>query len=83
MTPENILEVANRPDVPKFVFGSQALAEWNRAHRNMYTHQAMENSGPYVVIHQSLIPGLPDFRVLSQWNIGDCVPRSRDVPVTS
>jgi len=81
MSPERVLEIANAPDVPKFVFGSQKLDEWTRKHRNARTSVATEDSGFYVVVHRSLNPAQrPDFRVLSRWEWGRVVPRSWDVP---
>ena len=84
MTSEEILERANHPDVPKFIFGSQELSDWNRKHRNPTTGQCENYSGPYVVIHRSLNPQQrPDFRVLSCWNYGAIVPHSWDVPAVA
>lgn len=80
MTPEEILEIANRTDVPKFVFGSQELKDWTEEHRDPNTGECIKHSGWYVVIHRSLYPWRrPDFRVLSCWWRGDRVPRAFDV----
>lgn len=82
MTSEKILELANNPLFPSFYFGTEALKEWEREHRNMYTGECFKYSGPYVVIHKSTDPEhRPDFRVLSVWNPGHVVPHSWDVPV--
>ena len=80
MTPEEILEISKRPDVPKFVFGSQDLKDWTDEHRDPHTGECIKHSGWYVVIHRSLYPWRrPDFRVLSCWWPGDRVPRAFDV----
>lgn len=79
---EDILEIANNPDVPKFLFGSTALDDWTRTHRDLRTGKCKKDSGYYVVIHRSLNPTQrQDFRVLSCWNTGYVVPHSWDVPV--
>lgn len=76
-----ILQIANDPDVPKFVFGSKELVDWTRRHRNPHTGEAIESSGFYVVVHRSLNPAQrPDFRVLSRWDWGKVFPTSWDVP---
>lgn len=80
MTPERILELVDAEETPKFVFGSDALAEFARKHRNPRTGQCATYSGWYVVIHPSLKPGEADFRVLSCWWEGQIVPTSFDVP---
>ena len=83
MTPEEILERANRPEVPKFIFGSEELKVWTRKHVNQTTGECMEDSGLYVVIHRSLHPSQrPDFRVLSNWVKYRRTPFSWDVPLT-
>lgn len=84
MAPEEILQIANHPDVPKFIFGSKELADWTSAHRNPHTCAAEKDSGHYVVIHRSLNPAQrPDVRVLSRWCWGERVPRSWDVPAVA
>lgn len=81
MKPEEILEIANHPDVPTFSFGSEKLEAWTRQHRNQITGQCVRHSGWYVVIHRSHNrKQRPDFRVLSSWMPGHCVPFSYDVP---
>lgn len=83
MNSERILEIANNPEVPKFIFGSPALEEWTRKHRDPLTCEAIDDSGFYVVVHPSLNPRQrPDLRVLSRWRSGGVVPSSWDVPVT-
>lgn len=80
MSPERILKIAESPEIPTFVFGSEALENWTRKHRNPHTGECFRHSGHYVVIHPSLNPFvLPSFRVLSCWNVGSCLPRSWDV----
>lgn len=80
MSPLEILDVAEQPDVPSFIFGSEALADWTRKHVSPHTGECFKHSGFYVIIHPSLNPSqLPSFRVLSCWNVGDRVPRSWDV----
>lgn len=84
MTPERIVEIANRPDVPKFLFGSKELENWTREHRNPHTGEATKDSGYYVVVHRSLDPDQrPDFRVLTRWDWMQSSPRSWDVPATA
>lgn len=81
MNPERILELANDPTTPKMLFGSQELQDWTSKHRNFHTGQCHTPSDWYVVIHRSLNPAQrSDFRVLSCWNLGYCVPVSYDVP---
>lgn len=81
MSPDVILELANSPDVPKFIFGSPELEEFTRQIRNPYTGVATKDSSFYVVIHRSLNPQQrPDFRVLSRWSWGAVTPYSWDVP---
>jgi hypothetical protein len=81
MTPARILELANDPDTPTMVFGTQELQDWTNKHRNFHTGQCHTSSGWYVVIHRSLNPAQrADTRVLSCWNLGFCVPHSHDVP---
>ena len=81
MTPQEVLELAAHPDVPKFIFGTEALEAWTREHRDSRTGECIKSSGLYLVIHRSLNPSQrPDFRVLSAWCYGDRVPRSWDVP---
>jgi len=81
MKPEEILEIANSPDVPTFSFGSEKLEDWTRQHRNQFTGQCIRHSGWYVVIHRSHNrKQRPDFRVLSSWMPGHRVPFSYDVP---
>lgn len=80
MNKERILELANDPDTPKMVFGSQALQDWTNKHRNFHTGQCHTHSGWYVVIHRSLTNRHQDFRVLSCWNVGCVVPLAYDVP---
>lgn len=83
MTPEEILEIAENPAIPSFVFGSEALKEWTREHRNQFTGECEKYSGYYVVMHLSTAPArLPSFRVLSCWNHGDRVPRYWDIDDT-
>lgn len=80
MTPEDILAIASRPEVPKFLFGSPELDEWTRKHRDAYTGVAKQDSGFYVVHHRGLQPQQPDFQVLSWWIWGQTTPLSWDVP---
>ncbi|WP_060192683.1 hypothetical protein [Burkholderia ubonensis] len=81
MTPERILEIANYPETPKFNFGSEALDDWTRKHRNAMTGECHTHSGWYVVRHRSLNQAQrPDHLVLSCWNMGKRVPLSYDVP---
>ncbi len=81
MTPQRILELANDPATPKFVFGSPDLDDWTRKHRNSHTGQCHTSSGWYVVRHRSLLsPPGPDLLVLSCWIFGQRVPLSHDVP---
>lgn len=80
MTPERIQELADAEETPKFLFGSDALAEFTRKHRCAHTGECVNPSGWYVVIHPSLKPGEAAFRVLSCWNFGQRVPTSWDVP---
>jgi hypothetical protein len=81
MTPTRILELANDPATPKFVFGSTELDAWTRQHRNMLTGECHTHSGWYIVRHRSLLkPPQPDHLVLSCWNMGQRVPLSYDVP---
>lgn len=80
MSPEEILEIAENPAVPSFVFGTPQLEEWTRMHRNQFSGICHKNSGFYVVIHPSLKPyTLPSFRVVSRWQYGQVVPHSWDV----
>lgn len=80
MSPEEILAIASRPEVPKFFFGSPELDEWTRQHRDAYTGVAKQDSGVYVVHHRSLQPQQPDFQVLSRWLVGTPTPMAWDVP---
>lgn len=83
MTPACIREIADHPEVQSFLFGSEPLAAWNRAHRNPHTGECILYSQFYVVIHPSLAPHLrPSFRVLSRWYMGQRVPSSWDVDDT-
>ncbi len=80
MTPERIMEIAERPETPSFLFGSAALEKWTRQHRNSHTGECFKSSVHYVVIHPSLNPEVRDsHRVLSCWNVGEVVPRSWDI----
>lgn len=84
MTPERILELANRPDVPKFIFGSRELEAWTAEHIDRRTGVCTKWSIDwYVVIHRSLNPQQQDFRVLSCWRHGDVAPRSEDIPAAT
>ena len=81
MSPLEILQKANHHNVPTFVFGSEALKQWTNRYRDAHTGQAIEDSGFYVVVHNTFSPAKQlDFRVLSHWVWGQCVPRSWDVP---
>ncbi|MDD2742030.1 MAG: hypothetical protein PHV02_07145 [Rhodocyclaceae bacterium] len=80
MRKEEILAIANNLDVPKFVFGTDALKEWTRQHRNPFTGQCYKDSNFYVVVHRSLNPRIRGFKILSRWRQGDVVPLSWDVP---
>lgn len=78
MAPEDALRIANAETTPKFFFGSRELEDWNAEHR--YNGDCVKHSGWYVVIHRSLIPNLPDFRVLCCWCYGMRTPTSVDLP---
>ena len=83
MSPADVLEIADHPETPSFLFGSEALADWNRGHRNPHTGECVRNSGFYVVIHPSLAPGvLPSFRVLSAWRTWQRLPDAWDIDDT-
>lgn len=76
MTPTEILQIANRPETPKFLFGSPELEQWNRDH--VFQGACFEHSGWYVVIHTTVHRAA--FRVLSCWSYGKRAPHCYDVP---
>ena len=81
MDAARILAIARDPHVPTFLFGSTALADWTREHKNPHTGEALQDSGFYVVVHRSMDSARrPDFRVLSRWHWGQRVPQSWDIP---
>lgn len=83
MTPQRIMQIAESPETPSFMFGSPELDAWTRQHRNLHTGQCVNSSGYYVVIHPSLdIARKESFRVLSCWNYGYSVPHSWDLDET-
>ena len=80
MKAEEVSAIAESADTPTFLFGSKELANWHQRHWDLNAGRAFKDSGFYVVRHRSLKPECPDFKVLSFWHSGRCVPNSWDVP---
>ena len=84
MTPQEIREIADHPEVPTFIFGSEALKEWTRQNVDQNDGVCWNLAQSfYVVVHPSINGSRsPTFRVLSRWEYGQRVPRTWDIDDT-